>query len=375
MFMVALKILLYDKVRSLITLLGVIFAVCLIFAQVGIYMGLMEASSILIDNTEGDIWMVSKNSRNFDFAQPFPEYFYEHTLSVEGVQSAEKLIVAWHIIKNKGGGTEQVEIVGFNPDTGIGGPWKMIHGKPYDVKNGNFFIVDESALKRLGNIEVGEYREIGRRRLQLVGISEGVRSFTTAPMMFISYNLAQRVVEYVGPDCTVFIVVKTAPGYSPKDVVQRLKSKLKDVDIYTKEDFSMKTRMYWSIETGVGFSFLLTILISFFIGILIVGQTIYNSTVEHIKEFGTLKALGAFNSDIYKIIFSQSILNALFGYIISLGISLITVPMYKAGGMVMIMTPTVNISILVLTLMMCLTAAFVSIRKIRKLDPAILFRG
>ncbi|MDX9715186.1 MAG: ABC transporter permease [Dissulfurispiraceae bacterium] len=375
MFLIALKILLYDKVRSLITLMGVIFAVCLIFAQVGIYMGLMEASSILIDNTEGDIWVISKNSRNFDFAQPFPEYFYEQALSVEGVKSAEKLVVAWHLIKNKQGGTEQIEIVGFNPDTGIGGPWKMVTGMPYDVKNGDFFIVDESSMKRLGNIKVGDYREVGRKRLKLVGISEGVRSFTTAPMVFTSYNLAQRVVEYVGPDCTVFIVIKAAAGYNPDLVVEKLKSRLKDVDIYTKEDFSMKTRLYWSIETGIGFSFLLTILISFAIGILIVGQTIYNSTVEHIKEFGTLKALGAFNVDIYKIIFSQAILNALIGFILSLAISLVSVKIYKASGMVMIMTAPVNIAVLAMTLLMCLAAAFVSIRKIRKIDPAILFRG
>src|SRR5512143_1891088 len=174
MFYVSLRILLYDKVRSFITLLGVVFAVSLIFAQMGIYLGLMEMSSVIIDNTPGDIWVTSKNSKNFDFSQPFPEYIYQQVLSMEGVEWADKLIVSWGLIKQKQGGTEQIEIVGYNPDTDVGGPWKMKDGNSRAVKNGNFAIVDESAMKRLGNIRIGEYRDILFRRLEIVGISEGI---------------------------------------------------------------------------------------------------------------------------------------------------------------------------------------------------------
>lgn len=375
MFYVALRILLYDKIRSLITLLGVVFAVGLIFAQVGIYLGLMETSSVIIDHTEGDIWVTSKNTRNFDFAQPIPEYFYDHVKSVEGIQWAEKLIVTWGLIKQKEGGTEQVEVIGYNPDTLVGGPWKMTEGDARSVKNGNFFIVDESAWKRLGKFQVGDYRDIFFRRLQVVGISSGAKSFTTAPLIFTSYNVAQSLSDLVGPANTVFVVAKVDPRYGVADVVARLKKKLKDVDVYTSGDFSRKTRLYWTIETGVGFSFMLTILISFLIGMLIVGQTIYNSTMEHIKEFGTLKAMGADNAEIYRIIFSQAFINALAGYLASLVITIASVKLYHAAGMVMVVNVWVNVVVLVLTLLMCFAAAFVSIRKIKSIDPAILFRG
>lgn len=375
MLYVALRILLYDKVRSLITLVGIVFAVGLIFAQMGIYLGLMATSSVIIDHTPGDIWVTSQNNKNFDFSQPFPEYIYDHVLSTQGVQSAEKLIVAWGLIKQKQGGTEQVEIIGFNPDSGIGGPWKMKEGDPGAVKNGNFIIVDESAEKRLGDIRVGDYRDILFRRLQIVGISEGVRSFTTAPFVFTSYKVAQSLVAYIGPDNTVFVIAKAAPGFSVAQVVNNLQAKLKGVDVYTKDEFSRKTRLYWTIETGVGFSFLLTIVISFLVGMLIVGQTIYNSTMEHIKEFGTLKALGADNFEIYKIIFFQAMINALAGYLISLVITLASVKLYEAVGTVMVVNAWLNLVVLALTLVMCLSAAAVSIRKIKRIDPAILFRG
>jgi len=375
MLYVAIRILLYDKIRSLITLLGVVFAISLIFAQVGIYLGLMETSSVIIDHTDGDIWITSKNNKNFDFSQPFPEFIYYQSLTEPGVERAERLIVTWGMIKKKEGGIEQVEIVGFNPDTGIGGPWKMKAGSIADLKNGNFAIVDESAVKRLGDIQLNDYRDVQWRRLQIVGISSGVKSFTTAPIVFVSYELAQALVQYIGQDNTVFVVAKVSPGFDVDDVVERLKKRLKGVDVYTKDEFSMKTRLYWTIETGVGFSFMLTILISFLIGMLIVGQTIYNSTMEHIKEFGTLKALGASNLEIYKIIFSQALINALAGYLVSLVITLASVKLYQSVGMVMVVKGWVNLFVLGLTLLMCLSSAIVSMRKIKLIDPAILFRG
>ncbi|WP_306535267.1 ABC transporter permease [Geobacter sp.] len=375
MLYVAIRILLYDKIRSLITLLGVVFAVGLIFAQVGIYLGLMETSSAVIDNTQGDIWVTSKNSKNFDFAQPFPEHFYYQVRSAKGIEWAEKLIVTFGLIKQKEGGTEQIEIIGYNPDTLVGAPWEMKEGDARKVKNGNFVIVDESARKRLGSIQLGEYRDILFKRLQIVGISQGAKSFTTAPLVFTSYEIAQGLVAWIGPDNTVFVVAKVAPGFSTDDVVKQLRGQLKGVDVYSKEEFSRKTRLYWTIETGVGFSFMLTILISFLIGMLIVGQTIYNSTMEHIKEFGTLKALGAGNVEIYKIIFSQAFINAIVGYLLSLVITLFSVKFYEAAGMVMVVKGGVNLAVLGLTLFMCLSAALVSVRKIKRIDPAILFRG
>jgi putative ABC transport system permease protein len=375
MFYVAARILLYDKSRSLITLIGVVFAVGLIFNQLGIFMGLMETSSVIIDNTPGDIWITSKNSKNFDFAQPFPDYIHHATLSEKDVVWAEKLIVAWGIIKQKEGGTEQLEIVGFNVDSGVGGPWEMKEGSTRLLKNGNFAIIDESAMARLGDIRVGEYRDVQSRRVQIVGICKGVKSFTTAPIMYTSFGLAQRLANYIPSESTVFVVAKVAPGASVDAVVKNLRTRLKGNDVYSRQEFSAKTRRYWAIETGVGFSFLLTIVISFFVGILIVGQTIYNSTMEHIKEFGTLKAMGADNSDIYKIILSQALINAFLGYLVSLIITLLTMSAYDAMGMVLVVRWWMTLMVLALTVSMCIIAAFISIRRIKKIDPAILFRG
>ncbi|MEK7271849.1 MAG: FtsX-like permease family protein, partial [Nitrospirota bacterium] len=244
-----------------------------------------------------------------------------------------------------------------------------------DVKNGNYAIVDESSMRRIGEFNIGDYREILNKRLKVVGISEDVKSFTTAPIIFTSYKTVQNLGSYVGTDNTVFIIASVEDGYSDKEVINTLRRSLSNVDIYTKDEFSRKTRLYWTIETGVGLSFLITILISFLIGMLIVGQTIYNSTIEYLKEFGTLKAIGATNLNIYQIIFSEALINASIGYVIGLIFTLLSIKIYDANEMVFTIKLWVALLVFFLSLIMCLSAAFFSVRKVRKIDPALLFRG
>ncbi len=128
MLIIALKNLLHDKTQFAVAVLGVSFSVILMAGQIGVFLGFMDNCALMIDNTDADIWITSKNSRNFDFSQPLPERKLNLALRVKGVASGEKLIFGWSTIRNPDGGSEQVEIVGFNPDTGIGGPWAMREG-------------------------------------------------------------------------------------------------------------------------------------------------------------------------------------------------------------------------------------------------------
>ena len=206
MYSIAIKNLIYDKTRFAIALIGVTFSVILISAQAGIYLGFRDSAATIIDHVDADLWITSKNSRNFDFSQPIPERKVNQVLRVHGVASAAKLMLGWGVIKNPDGGSEQVEVIGYNPDSGIGGPWLMDRGQPNDVKGGMFAILDESAQERLGRFQVGDYREVMGQRLRIVGISREAKSLTTAPFVFTSYETAQRLLAYLGQENTVFIL-------------------------------------------------------------------------------------------------------------------------------------------------------------------------
>lgn len=336
----------------------------------------MENSSLIIDHVDTDIWITSKNSKNFDFSQPISERKVNQVQRVHGVATAEKLILAWGVTKNPDGGSEQVEIVGYDPDTGIGGPWRMKEGAAHDVKGGLHAIMDESAEKHLGKLTVGEYREVLGHRLKIVGISRGVKSFTTAPVVFTSYTTAQQVGAAFlgGPEKTVFILVRVVRGLNPKDVVEEIRRSVDHVDVYTKAEYSWKTMRYWMFDTGMGIGFLVTMVMAFLVGIVIVGQTIYSSTMDHLKEFGTLKAIGAENRHIYQIIFHQAFVNAFLGFLVGMAITYFTKDLYEKIGAVLVLPTWALVSLLVATLMMCFLAAFVSVWKAMRVEPAAVFR-
>src|SRR3972149_6442790 len=141
MVSIARKNLFHDKIRFVITLIGVTFSVVLIFAQVGIYLGFMQNASVVIDNTNADIWITSKNSRNFDFPLPFTEGKLNRARETPGVAWAEHLILGWANIKLLDGGSENIELIGFNLERGTGGPWRLKEGAIQALKTGEAIII------------------------------------------------------------------------------------------------------------------------------------------------------------------------------------------------------------------------------------------
>jgi len=372
---ISIKNLLYDKTRFAVTIVGVTFAVVLIFAQIGTYLGFIKNAAIIIDNVDADIWVTSKDSPNFDWSAPFPERYINVVRGVKGIEWAEKLVLAWAMMKLPGGSTERIAIIGYNPNSGIGAPWKMKEGRISDVKGGKYIIVDESAQKRLGNVRVGDVREILDQRVEVVGVSEGIKPMVTVPYIFTSYNTAKELAPYIGRHNTTFILMKVAEGFDKNEIIQVLEKRLTGVSVYTKEEYSFRTKKYWTIVTGMGMAFLITALLGFIVGMVIVGQTIYTSTVEHLREFGTLKAIGATNAYIYRIIIEQAIINAVVGYVIGLIAIWFLIKGYEKMGVDLVVPGYLMVSVFFITILMCISASFISIRKAMRIDPVMVFRA
>ena len=369
---IARKNLLHDKTRFIITLIGVTFSVVLVFSQFGIYLGFMRNASIIIDNTPVDIWITSKNSANFDFPLPFPEEKLNRVKNVPGVAWADRLILMWMNFKKQDGGSENIELIGFNPETGIGGPWSLKEGSIQALKAGKGIIVDESAFGKLGALRLGDYVEINEQRVRVVGITKGIRGFTTAPYVFTTYRTAQELDPWVA-ERTVFILARVTPGYDHDDVVANLRQ-IRDVDVFRAGAYSWKTRMYWTLETGIGVGFGLTAVMAIVVGMVIVSQTIYTATVEHLREFGTLKAIGATNWQVYGIIVKQALINAVLGYVAGLTITLLTMRLIESTGLAVVIPAELMVAIFFLTMLMCLAAAIISVRKALNIDPLVVFR-
>lgn len=374
MWVLALKNLMHDKVRLSITLIGITFSVALILIQVGMFFGMTENSSSIIDHSDGDIWIMARGSQNFDMVNDMPETLVTAARSVQGVEWAENLIQQFAYMRLPGGGTEQIEVIGFDLNGHVGRPWNLIQGDVNDLRGRVGLILDETAFKRLGVIQIGDTREIVRKKVRIVGITHGITSFTTAPYTFTSFETAQEIMPQTLAGKATYIVVKVADGFSSAAVKADLQKIFKNYDVRTKEEWSDRTRFYWTWQTGIGAGFFGNALMGFIVGLVIVSQTIYSATLENIKEYGTLKAIGAKNMDVYSVILQQAGISAAAGFSLAIVIQLIVLKI-KPITVQISAPPTLYFATFLLTLVMCGLAALVSVRRVASIDPVEVFKA
>src|SRR5215467_4071638 len=222
----------HDKVRLGVTLIGVVFAVVLVAAQLGLFIGFMRATSNLIDRSGADIWISATNVEHIEVGVPISQRTFYKVLATPGVESAAKYIVQFVEWKQLDGAVERVELVGYDVDAGIGGPWSLDTGGVQDLKLSDNVIVDRVYLDKLGVQNLGDIGEIRGRRARVVGFTRGIITFTTAPIVFTSFKNAQKY-GGLGSDQTIYILAKALPNIDRQELKRRLQNSLADVDVHT----------------------------------------------------------------------------------------------------------------------------------------------
>jgi putative ABC transport system permease protein len=253
-------------------------------------------------------------------------------------------------------------------------PWKMLDGSISELGRGYYMVLDENAARRFGPFKVGDYRELNDVRWKIVGRSQEATSFTTTPIAFVDFTLAQRANHEVLWGHTNYILVKLAPGADINKVAAEIRTRLPYNDVYTRADWAIASRNYWIKNTGLGMSMGTTVVLGCLVGIVVVALTLYTSTMEHLKEFGTVKAIGGSNGHIYMLLGEQAIIAAFIGYVIGIGLAYISGIFIAKGGMHLVISPTLLLTVFVGTLVFCLGSAVLSFRTIANLDPAMVFR-
>jgi putative ABC transport system permease protein len=364
----------HDKVRLIVTVTGIVFAVVLIVVELGLFVGFTETTSSLIDHSGADLWVTSRHVPYVELGVPFSERKLYQVRAVPGVLEAQKMNSRWSQWKRADGRQESVQVVGIDPDSKLGRPWNLVQGSVEDLKRPDAIIMDEIYKQKLGASHVGELFEINGHRARVVGFTHGIRSFTTSPYVFTMFKNSENFTN-VPDDQTIFVLVKVAPGASVEQVRQGILGNVKDVEVFTSHEFSRMTQFYWMFTTGAGVAVLLAAVLGLVVGFVVVAQTIYATTVDHLKEFGTLKAMGAPNSYVYKVIITQATISAVMGYVLGMLVSAFVVRASQSGGAAILMPWPMAVGMFFLTLLMCVSAALVSINKVTRLDPAMVFKG
>lgn len=376
MGLLARRNLFHDKVRFAVTLTGIVFALVLIIIQFGLFLGFTATTSNNIDHSNADLWVVFHGVGYFDTGRNFSERKLYQVLSTPGVERAEKYMQSFGRWKRPDGRMENIQVIGFHPGGGLGEPWNIVQGSMANLRQEDAVLVDELYREKLGVHKIGDQIEIGDHRARVVGFTRGIRSFTTSPFVYTRFKNS---LDYTNPtsseDSTGYLLVKAQAGVSPRELQARLQARLRDVDVYTTGEFSRKTQFYWMFTTGAGLAVLTAALMGLVVGVAVVAQTIYAATMDHVREYGTLKAMGATNGYLCRVLIEQAVWSAVLGYALAMIVAHFIVEGSATGGAVILMPWSMSAGMLVLAVVMSITAALVSIHKLTKIDPAMVFRG
>lgn len=371
--MLAWRNLSHDRARFVGTLVGIVFAVVLMGAQMGLLVGFAQTASTLIDHTDADLWISAVGTTNVDITAGLPLRWRHVALEVPGVASADPYMVQFAFWKKPTGGNESVIMVGTDLASARGGPWSLQSGSVEDLARDGAVIVDRLYLGKLGLREVGDTVEINNKRARLVGVTTGIRTFTQSPYVFATHAAAQRF-TFWKDDQTTYVLVKLAPGADAETVRAAIQARIGDrAKVWTRAGFARQTQRYWLITTGAGAALLLAASLGLVVGIVIVGQTLYATTVDRLPEYATLRAIGAPKRYLYSVILKQAAISAVLGY--ALGIvacALLSVTM-RDGNIAMSLPLWMLVVLAALTAAMCAAGCVVSIRRVMRIDPTSVF--
>lgn len=414
---IARKNLFEDIPRFLVAQAGIVFAVSLVTIQVGILRGFDRSVARLVDQSSADLWVASKDIVHLELSSPMPAQRVEAAQKVEGVDRAEALMIRTSFWRDSTGRINPIRIYGFNPNSQIFAGWQVTQGSLSALNQPYTVIVDSKSLKGLGLKQLNDRGTIGAFNAlpaQLVGTTEDTQSIASSSFIYTSLESANAYGiggSDTGVTCTrqengaiaclnqnpgfnsavanpapprrvnvqdpiSFVLIRAKPGQDLNQLKQRLETTLPNTRAFTQSEIANLTRSYWTTRTGVGFILGLGATVGFIVGMVIVGQILYSSVSDHIREFGTLKAMGASNWVIYSVILEQALWMAVLGYIPSIALCLgLGVWTQAAQGVMILITPATGVGMFVLTVVMCVGSALFAVQKVTRVDPAIVFKA
>jgi putative ABC transport system permease protein len=371
-FTLASRNLIHDRLRFVATVVGIVFSIILVTVQMGLYLGFGQMVTTMIDHSSADLWIMPTGTKCFEDPSLLDERKRFQALAINGVTEAMPVVIGFADWRTPTGGTTPVFIVGSDLRSGALPPWNLVDGSIDDLSVPNTVAVDQSYFDRLGVDGVGAIAEIRGQKVQVAAVSRGIRSFTTTPYVFTPLDRA-RAYTGTAPNKATYFLARVAPGADVESVRSRMRANLTDVEILTQAEFRERSRSFWLFDTGAGFALFAGAMLGMIVGTVIVAQTLYSSTKDHLNEFATLRAIGSSGMYIHKVIICQALINAVIGFGIAACIGWVIVKATAESALPIVMTSGLTLGLFALTVVMCIISAIAAIVKVTRIDPAMVF--
>ncbi|MGE5193107.1 MAG: ABC transporter permease [Deltaproteobacteria bacterium] len=374
MYSFALKTLLCDRGKLVTGLAGVIFSLVLVNIQGGLYLGLMSKASLLVDHCDADFWVGQRMVEDVDLAHDIPEAWMNRLRGLPGVERVVPYIVGKGTATLPDGRMEDVWVVGSDPATTLGSGWNFVAGSQRDLQRPNAVSFDEVDSRKLGHPRIGDWLEVNGHRARLAARTSGVSGFITMPYLFSTVETARRL-SNMAPGYCSFFLVKARPGEDASRLLTALRKRVPDAVVYTPREFAAISQDYWMKRTGIGVSFGASTLLGLLVGLMMVGQSLYALALDHVGDFATLKALGAEDRHVCRVILLQSLAIAAAGSVAGIAIVLAIRQLWSSPLAPVEIPPALVTLAVGFVFVICLAASLLPYLRIRRIDPAVVMQG
>ncbi len=381
---IAIKMLLGDRAKYLGILLGVTLTSFLITQQGSIFVGIMSRTfGFIVDTSIADIWVMDEKVQFVDDSKPMQDTMLLRVRGVEGVDWAMPLYKSLLRARLDDGNYQQCNVIGVDDTTLVGGPSRVIAGHREDLRAQDAVIVDAvGAARRLAKIQpdgtrrplgIGDTLELNDSRAVVVGLCQTTRTFQSQPVVYTTYSRATRFAPRERRMLT-FILVKAKPGEALDELCARIRETT-GLAAYTGDEFSWMTVMYFIRNTGIPINFGTAVILAFLVGTAIAGQQFYNFTHDNLRYLGALKAMGAGNLLLLRMVVLQALLVGLLAYGLGVGLASAFGYAMRNTELAFRLLPQQLYTTGVVVLTVCALSAAVSMIKVVRLEPAVVFKN
>jgi putative ABC transport system permease protein len=373
--------LVHDRAKYLGLIFAIAFSTFLLENQTSIFASIMKrTSNLILDVTDADIWVMDQKTQYIDEVKTLMDNDLYRVRGVPGVQWAVRLFKGQPRAKAPDGTFRVVIMMGLDDASLVGAPTrdKMLLGSVEDLRQPESTIIDRAGYCFLfpgEPLALGKTLELNDSRVRIVGIAEASAPFLTAPIMFSRYSQA---IKFVGRERNQlsFVLVKRQPGVSVSELCTRIEEQT-GLRAVTAAGFAWQTVRYYIKNTGIPVNFGITIGIALIVGAVVAGQTFYIFTIENLKQFAALKAIGVTNMRIVGMILLQALSVVAIGYAIGSGMAAvffaITLQNIPTRGIVLLWQNMIGVGGAIL--LAVFLASLLSFRRVLVLEPAVVFRG
>ena len=360
-----------DRLRFIATLIGIVFSVVLVMVQMGLYLGFRphghDHDRPCHRRSLGGLQRRHQFRRSDAVGRT-----RDRLPGISGVTAVIPVLIGFADWRRQSDGrVKPVFVIGSDLNAGALVPWNLVGGNLDALRATNAVAVDRTYFGDLGVSGISSTAEIRSQPAKVVAVTEGIRSFTTTPYVFADLGRAR---AYVGLPPTKFnhFMIRLQPGADVRNVQHDIQSAVPDVDVLTPREFRDRSRSFWLFGTGAGAALFAGALLGVIVGTVIVAQTLYSSTKDHLYEFATLRAIGCSNRYIYRVIIWQVLLNAVIGFALATAIGYVVVQVTTKSALPIVITPALVGGLFALTIVMCVGSAITAIIRVVRIDPVMV---